>query len=210
MRGADSDSERIAAGALDKFLNVLGTGVGRILCRDLDLVLNAGESAKLCFDDNAVIVSVLNDLAGERNVILKGLGGCVDHDGGEAAVYAGFAKLIAVTVVKMECYGKSSLLDRSLNKLHQIGVVCVRARTFGHLEDDRSFVLCGGLCDALHDLHVIDIECTYGVTACVGLAEHFLGCYQWHNQNPPVRKMVILHNFFQNHIYYKPKTCYNQ
>ena len=148
VRGADSDSERIAACALDKFLNVLGTGVGRILGGDIYLVLNAGECAKLCLDDNSVIVSVLNDLTGERNVILKGLGGCVDHDGGEAAVYAGFAKLIAVTVVKMECYGKSSLLDRSLNKLHQIGVVCVRARALGHLEDDRSFVLCGGLCDA--------------------------------------------------------------
>ena len=71
MRGADSDCKRIAAGALNKFLNVLGTGVGRILGRNIYLILNAGESAKLGLDDNAVIVSVLYDLTGERNIILK-------------------------------------------------------------------------------------------------------------------------------------------
>ena len=81
----------------------------------------------------------------------------------------------------MQRYGKACLLDRSFNQLHEIGVVCVCARALGHLEDDRSFVLCGGLGDALHDLHVIDIECADGISACVGFAEHFGSSYEWHN-----------------------------
>ena len=40
---------------------------------NLYFVLNAGQGAQLAFDHNAVIVRVLDDLLGQRNVVLEGL-----------------------------------------------------------------------------------------------------------------------------------------
>ena len=74
VRGADSYCERIAACALNKFLHILGTGVGRVLSFYVDLVLYPRESTELSLNDNAVIVSVLNDLAGKRDIIFEWLG----------------------------------------------------------------------------------------------------------------------------------------
>ena len=43
VAGADGDGKRVAAGLGDELLDLLGMGVGRLVRRDLDLVLNAGE-----------------------------------------------------------------------------------------------------------------------------------------------------------------------
>ena len=73
MRGADGDSERIDAGAGDELLDLFGTGVGGILCGDVHIVLDAGELAELTLNDDAVCVSIFNDLLGEGDVVLKGV-----------------------------------------------------------------------------------------------------------------------------------------
>ena len=61
--------------------------------RDLDVVLDAGESAQLGLDDDTMVMRVLDDLAGDFDVLFEGLGGGIDHDGGKAAVNAGLARL---------------------------------------------------------------------------------------------------------------------
>ena len=63
VAGADGDGQRVAAGAGDELLDLFGAGVGAVLSGDLDLVLNAGESAKLGLNDDAVVMRVLDDLA---------------------------------------------------------------------------------------------------------------------------------------------------
>ena len=63
VAGADGDGQRVAAGLGDELLHLFGMGVGGVVGGDLDVVLDAGQSAQLGLDDDAVVVSVLNDLA---------------------------------------------------------------------------------------------------------------------------------------------------
>ncbi len=87
---------------VDEFLHLFGMGVGGVLGGDLDVVLDAGQGAQLGFHHDAVVVGVLDDLLGDLDVLLKGLGGAVDHNGGEAAVDAGLAGLEVRAVVQMQ------------------------------------------------------------------------------------------------------------
>ena len=62
-----------------------------------------------------------------------------------------------------------------LHQLHQVGVVGVGAGALGHLKDQGSIQVPGGLGDALDDLHIVDVEGADGVAAVIGLLEHFGG-----------------------------------
>ena len=91
VAGADGDGQGVAAGALNELLDLFGPGVGGVALFDLDLVLYAGESAELGLYYDAVVVGVLDDLAGDCDVLFKRLGAGVYHNGGESAVYAALA-----------------------------------------------------------------------------------------------------------------------
>ena len=85
-----------------------------------------GQGAELGLDDHAVVMGVLDDLAGDLDVLVEGLGGGVDHDGGEAAVDAGLAGLEVGAMVQMQGNGDLGALDDSgLDQLDQVGVVGV-------------------------------------------------------------------------------------
>ena len=141
---------------------------------DADLVLDAGQSAQLRLDHHAVIVRILDDLAGDLDVLRERLGGRVDHDGGEAAVNAGLAGLKAVAMIQVQRdRNLRALDDRGLNQLHQVGVVGIRAGALGNLQDDRGLLLAAGLGDGLDDLHVVHVESADSVAAVVSLLEHF-------------------------------------
>ena len=59
----DSDSERVNAGLGNELLDLFRTGVRRISRGNLDVILNAGKSSELTLNDDAMRVSVLNNLA---------------------------------------------------------------------------------------------------------------------------------------------------
>ena len=81
VAGADGDGQRVAAGPGDELFDLFRTGVGGSMRRDLDVVLDAGESAQLGLDDDTMVMRVLDDLAGDLDVLFEGLGGGIDHDG---------------------------------------------------------------------------------------------------------------------------------
>ena len=171
--GADGDGQGVTTGAGHELFDFLGTGVGSSLSGDVDFVFDASQGAQLSLDNNTVIVSVLNDLLGDLDVLLEGLGRSVDHDGSEAAVDAGLAGLEAVAVVQVQSDGNFGALDNSsLNQLHQVGVVGVSAGTLGNLQDNGSLLLLASLGDSLNDFHVVDVESTNSVAAVVSLLEH--------------------------------------
>ena len=72
-----------------------------------------------------------------------------------------------------------------LNELDEVGVVCIRTCALGDLKNDRSLFFTAGFGDTLHDLHVVDVESADGITASVGLLEHFGGSYQRHSDISP-------------------------
>ena len=65
------------------------------------------------------------------------------------------------------------LNDSSLYELYQISVVRIGSCAFGYLKDYRAAEFSGGLCDSLHDLHVVYVECSDGVSAVISFFEHF-------------------------------------
>ncbi len=60
-------------------------------------------------------------------------------------------------------------------------MVRVGAGTLGNLKNDGSVFLLAGLGDALHDLHVVDVERADGVAAVIRLLEHFGRGNEWHD-----------------------------
>ena len=70
-------------------------------------VLYAGQGAQLSLDHNTVIVSVLDHLAGDLDVLGEGLGGSVDHNGDETAVDAALAGLEVGAVSRCRTMGIS-------------------------------------------------------------------------------------------------------
>ncbi|CAN4035301.1 TM1266 family iron-only hydrogenase system putative regulator, partial [Dysosmobacter welbionis] len=53
----------------------------------------------------------------------------------------------------------------------------------GHLENQGSLQIPGGLGDALDDLHIVDVERADGIAAVVGFFEHFGRGNQCHKIN---------------------------
>ena len=181
VAGADGDGQRVAPGLGHELLHLLGVGIGGILGGHVDLILNAGQGTQLGLHHHAVVMGILHHLTGQGNVLGKGLGGGVDHNGGEAAVDASLAGLKVGAVVQMEHNGDLRALQHSsFHQLHQVGVVGVGPGTLGHLEDYGSFLFPAGFRDALHNFHVVDVESADGVAAVVGLFEHFGRSYQRH------------------------------
>ena len=81
-------------------------------------------------------------------------------------------------------------LDRRFHQLDQIGVVRIGARTLRDLKDHRGVLLLTGLGDALHDLHIVDIERADGIAVVIGLFKHFLRGNEWH-------RIVSFYQLFQ-------------
>ena len=102
VAGADGDREGVDAGLLDEVLDFLRLGVIGVLGRDI--VLDAGEHAELAFDRDIVLLRMgeVDDLLGERDVLVVGQVRAVDHDRGEARLDAALAELEAVAVVEVE------------------------------------------------------------------------------------------------------------
>ena len=205
--GTDSDSQRVAAGALDKFLNVLGSGIRAVLMGNLNLVLYSGEGTELCLNDDAVVMCIFNNLLGQSNILLEGLGGSVYHNGGKSAVNAGLAQLKAVAVVKMQCDGKPGLDDRGLDQLHKVSMICIFTCALGDLKNKRSVELCGGFGYPLHDFHIIDVESTDGIAPVICFLEHLSSSYQWHNFSYLLLDLLIL---YKKHIYKSALILYPQ
>ena len=71
VAGADCDRKGVNAGLRNEFLNLFGTGVRGFAFGNLNFVLDTCESTEFALNDNAVSVSIFNDLFGQFNVILE-------------------------------------------------------------------------------------------------------------------------------------------
>ena len=172
-----------------------GYSVGSV---DIDLILNSCKGAELRLNHDAVIVRILYNLSGEGDILLKRLGGSIDHNRSKATVNAGFAKLKRIAVIQVECDRKTGVDDGSFNKLHQIGVIGILAGTLGNLKNQRRIQFLRRFRNSLHDLHIIDVECANCISTVIGFLEHFNRSYQRHIFNSPLKKFQ---NLYKKHIY---------
>jgi hypothetical protein len=119
-------------------------------------------------------VSILYYLLGDSDVLLKRLGGSIDHNGGKSVIDTGLAGLKAVAMIQMQNDRDIRILDNSsLNHLYQIGSVGISTSSFGYLQDNGGLALIGSLSDSLNDLHVVNVESADSITAIICLLKHF-------------------------------------
>ena len=77
----------------------------------IDVIFYTGQSAQLAFDNNAALVGIVYDPAGQLDVFFKRKVRTVDHNGGKSAIDAGFADFKGVAMVKMHCDGQIGIFD---------------------------------------------------------------------------------------------------
>ena len=66
----DGDGEAVATRTGSEVDNLLGLGVVRLSCTNL--ILNTGQNAQLSLNGHVVLVSIVNDLLGEGDILLVG------------------------------------------------------------------------------------------------------------------------------------------
>ena len=118
---------------------------------------------------------VFHHAAGQGDILLKGQVRAVNHDRGKAAVNHRFAGFKIRAMVQMDYNIQVTGFYSSLNKLHQVGMVGVLARTGRYLQDQGRVLLLGALNDALDDFHVVDVERSDRIAAFIRFFKHFPG-----------------------------------
>ena len=176
----DSDSKRINTGLGDELLDLCGIGVHSVVGVDLNVILNACELTELTLNDNTALVSVLNYLAGQLDILLEGILGAVDHNGGKAAVDAALADIEICAVVEVESNVDARILYGCLSERHKVLMLSILTCACGNLHDNRRLVLLCSLCDSLNNLHIVDVESTDSVAAFISLLKHLCCCYKGH------------------------------
>lgn len=139
----------------------LGAGVGMGFVGDF--VLNAGENAELAFDRDVMGMGVFDNLLGEGDVVVIGVRGAVDHDGGEPVVNARLAEFESVAVVEVQddrdiAAELLGVFARALGHVAQERLVGVLARAAGHLQNHGRLLLDASLDNRLHLLHIIEVK----------------------------------------------------
>ena len=175
VAGSDCDGQRVNAGSLYEFFNLIRIGLLCFVVGNLDIILNACQSTKLSLYDYAMLMSIFSDLFGFSNVLFEGMRRVVDHDRGKSAVNAVLADSEICAVIQMHGDRNIGGLDCSCYKMHQVCVLSIFSCACGCLKDNRGFQLVGCFYDRLNDLHVVDVECADCITAGVSFLEHF-GC----------------------------------
>ena len=185
MDGAEGDGEGVDAGGLDELLGLLRVGVdlvGGIVVVEAGGGTAAGadggveHGAELGLDGDVERVGDLADLLGDGEVLLIGLGGGIDHDGGEAHVHGADQVIEVDAVVEVHADGHLGALgvaDHGGADLVEGGeaLVLVDLRM---LDDDGNVELLCGLDGRLDGLEVGNVERADGIRASHGLVEDFL------------------------------------
>ena len=192
VAGADGDGQGIHARAGSEFFHFFRPGIAGIGGGNLHVVLHAGQTAQFAFHHNAVIVGVFHNLLGHGDVLFKGKMAAVDHHGGEAAVDAALAGFEIRAVIQMQHDGQIGFLHCGFHQLHQVGMVGIGAGALADLQNHRRVFFLGRLGDALHDFHVVHIECADGIAAFISLFKHFFGSNQWHRFHPPLNTVRFI------------------
>jgi len=201
VAGADGDSKGVDTSALDKVDDLIGVGV--VAGLSLDIILDTSKDTELTLDSDVVLMSVLDDLLGKSDVLLIRKSRAIDHDIAEAAGDAIDAKLVAVTVIKVESDGDTLAISRdllgvfnsTLSHVTEEGLVGISTSTTRNLKDNRALSLDASSDDSLHLLHVIEVECRDCEAVLHSTSEHLLGV---NKTKILIRNSLCCHSFSSN------------
>ena len=180
VAGADGDGQGVDAGALGKLDCLVGVGdVVKAAAAGAVAVFNAAQHADFAFDRYAALVRIVDDLAGDFDILFKGGRGlavglerAVHHDAGVAELDGALAGLKAVAVILVHGDGNLGVeLCRGLDEPEEVEILGKLARAAAGLDDDRGLGFLGRHHDGLNLFHIVDVECADAVTALGGLVE---------------------------------------
>ena len=180
VAGADCDCKGVDARAAYELFNLVGVGIASVLFADVYRVFDACQLAEFRLDNDAVVVSVLDDFRRDFDIFFKRVMRRVNHNRSKATVNAGFAKFETVAVIEVHYDGQSADFRRRLDKMTEIYGVCVLSCARGYLQDNGSVFFGASLDDALDGFHIVDVKSADCVTAFIRFLEHFGGCNYWH------------------------------
>ena len=178
----DGDCERVAASARGELNHLFGPGVVRFCGRNF--IFNTSENAELSLNGYVELMSVVNDLLGQCDILFEGKVRTVNHHRGETIVDALLANLEGVTMVEVKNNLRIlateflGVLNSTLGKVAEDGTVGISASTLRHLHDDGRLGLNSSLNDSLHLLHCVEVESGDGIATSNGLLEHLTGVHQ--------------------------------
>jgi len=173
VAGADGHGQGVAARAFHEVHGLVGVGVHMVGIAHM--LFHTGQLAQFGFHPDAARVGVFHHLLGQGDVFFIGQVRAVDHHGGETAVDTVAAQFEAGAVVQMHHHGHGRILGQGgFHQLHEVFLPGIAARARRDLKDHGGFFLRGGLHDALHDFHVVDVERAHSIPARIGGGEHFL------------------------------------
>ena len=195
MTRSDSNSQGVNTGLADEFFNFFRLSVFCIFCGNIDIVFNTGQLSKLCLDNYAVCMSILDNLFSFFNVFFERIMRTIEHNRSKAVINTRLASSEVRTVIEMQRNGNIINFKSCFDKMYKITRICILSRTCGSLQNNRRFKFCRRARDALHDLHVVYVECANRESAVVSLLKHFFSSNQWHLALPP---KIIRKNFSES------------
>ena len=153
---ADAGSQHVHAQVGDHLALV---GIGHFAAAH-NAVLFAADGAYLGLHGDALLTGDADDLLGLFDVLVDGVVGAVEHDGGEPGLHGVQGALVrAVVQVQGHRHGDVQGLYHGLDHGgHGLEAAHVLAGALGHAEDHRGVALLGGLEDGLGPLQVVDVE----------------------------------------------------
>ena len=192
---SDCDCKGVNSGSFYEFLNLFGSGVGRIFSGNVNVVFDTCKGSEFAFNANAVCMSIFNNLSGKSDVVLEIIFGTVDHNGSETAVDAAFANFEVCAVVKMKSNGKTGVVNSGFNKFGKINGFCIVSCACGNLKNKRSFFFSCCFGDTLDNFHVIYVESADCIAAFISFCEHFFCSYERHKKSF-LSKQIFTYSFY--------------
>ena len=182
MARADRNGERVATAARGEVDNLFGLRV--VALGSDNVVLNTGKHTEFSLDSHVVLVSILNHLLRDGDVLFVRQSAAVEHNAREAHVDAVLADFKTVTVVEVEHDFRMSATqflsvgNSAFGHVAQDGGVGIVASTFRHLHDDGRLCLDSSHDDGLHLFHCVEVEGRDGISTLDGSCKHIARVYK--------------------------------
>lgn len=126
-----------------------------------------------------MVVGELHKLLRLFHILLNGVMGSVEHDGGKSGLHTFLTSFVSA-VIQMQRNGNGNvqLLYHSLNHgCHCLETGHILTGSLGHTKDDRRIAFLSSQKNCLRPLQIIDVELTYRIVSCFSLIQHLFCRY---------------------------------
>jgi len=140
VRSTDRDSQRVATCTSSEINNLLWLCIVRNL--SYNVILNTSKYTELSLNCYVELVSILNNLLCQSNILLIWKRRTVDHYRRETEVYTALASLEAITMIKVKCNlwmvatQLLSILYCPLCEVTEKSLISILASTLRYLKDN--------------------------------------------------------------------------